>query len=1192
MVENFANFEQAREQGIEYSLLFGRRQPLHQEHLKTIRKNMEQGLVPIIVIGSCNEAVKENGFDDGLFSPLKNPLTLEQQKEQLRRALHDKEEGKDYVLVGYKDLGNNNLWCRNLVNKLNGEIEIDGKHPDLRDKTMHYFVGKPEDAVAQRTLEDGSVKHQYSWEETFTEMNFPALVEQPTSPTMAASQLRVKDLRNLSDKEKSAFADPEYIVFLAKQARAANPSAEALEAANIPLTMLDLSLDRLAKEKHISTAQIISALQADGQELTIDSLKNKADELNKTTQVKATVPVNIMSGSCNQTSYDFATNVKNICAAIDKAEKANVDILALEEMGLVGYGADDYHQWNKNNDHVWEALQLIAKYAKDKNPNLVISVGAPWHYADKSFPADDPQYNINNRPFNTQITIAGGEVVAISAKSILADGAAEYEPRQFNAWPVSKGTIEIALPNGKKVPFGKPVVGLQAADGRHITLFHEICAEGWPGVGDDSSINNREKEQARYLARLSKDTDIGVVLNPSASKPQPSLDKESIRSKGLCETGSQHCGAYIYTNFLGTNSGTMAAEGSQIFAQNGKIVHHGDRYSFKDVSTSSLVAEIPLAERNYKPDVEIKHHFSDKHVVGEATGAENVFEYAEKSDLKHEEYARSIALWMRDYMQKQPFCQGFVVSLSGGKDSAYGAVEVASMVELEVKENGIKGFFEHFPKLEYKDEALKIEQAEGEKAAIAAIKKNLLTCVYLPTDISSKETQDAARFLIEGGTLVEVLAKDEQGNVLKDEHDQPITKKIYFDQTLDKIENNQLTKWVKDNKKETYEIVNIEHDIQGIGGNFYVAPQQRIVDEAIIGSSGLDLTRFARENKDIALQGLNTENLSEEDQLHISEGRIKKIITNYIYAPLGSHPKLPDYISAACKQEIPTWSDPAFDVALQNYQARVRVITPGALGNIQKKIALVTSNASESALGYTTIGGDMHMGGANPIGGIQKHDITAGLAYMEANGLAELKPIKALSLINQQAPSAELRQEVAGEAKQTDEKDFGFTYPQGDKMVDVIVLDRNTPTEAFEILKQDDLFPKDSVALRNMMLKFTNAWERGQFKRTAATRAPHTGKNVTPHDDVRTHEIGDHFKTHMAELSLDVLYEKLGEHGFRAKTGMSLQTAHKMAIFDKEFKTGLLEADFDKLQDSIKELSEQVRKSPTYELDQGFQLAA
>ena len=87
-----------------------------------------------------------------------------------------------------------------------------------------------------------------------------------------------------------------------------------------------------------------------------------------TVKIPATVRIKVASASLNQTVYDFSKNVPNILAAIDRAVADGADILSLEELALTGYAADDYHQWNKDNNAVWPLIELIANYANQQNP--------------------------------------------------------------------------------------------------------------------------------------------------------------------------------------------------------------------------------------------------------------------------------------------------------------------------------------------------------------------------------------------------------------------------------------------------------------------------------------------------------------------------------------------------------------------------------------------------------------------------------------------------------------------------------------------------------------------------------------------------------------------------------------------------------------------------------------------------------
>jgi len=798
--------------------------------------------------------------------------------------------------------------------------------------------------------------------------------------------------------------------------------------------------------------------------------------------------VRIASVSLNQTVYDWAHNVQNIKIAIDKAVADGADILATEELSLVGYPADDYHQWNKTNDLTWRALSYIASYAKLQNPNLVLAIGVPWHHSNKSKLASDPEYNINNRPFNSYAYITGGEVIAISAKTILADGAAEYEPRQFSSWPLSAGSVLITLPDGSNIPFGKPIVSLKDGDD-NITLFSEICADAWPGINDDFSVNKKEQYDVRHIVSLAQTNDLSVVLNPSASKPEPNIDKEKLRMEGLCLSGSFYANVYVYTNYLGSASGTYAADGSQIFAQNNKIVHRGQRYSFQDVSYSSISLDVPVAQKGNANAV-VSHIFnSDKSykLVGGLAPFDKS-EYLSKEEHVYEEYIRSIALWLRDYSVKQNYkSQGYVVSLSGGKDSAYGAFAVSLMIDLEIKENGIEGFFDRFKNLKYQDDILALYKEKGLKIATRALKKNFLTCVYIPTDNSSNETFNSAKYLA-----------------------------------------------------------------NGIGCKFIVSPVQPVVDELTASFVGINLDKIASENFNEILEKTTTKGLNKKEKINLARGYLMQRIKDYVNEGV----KLPEIIINSQTEILPSWTKNADDITLQNIQARARLPIPWTIANHECKIPLATSNESEAVHSYTTAGGDMHMGGANPIGGVPKHIITKSLAYFEEKGLIDLEPVEALHFINQQQPTAELRKIIDGKT-QTDEDDLGFTYEQSKFLEELLIVKRKTPEEVLEHMKENNLFDDNLIRSREIILIFAHRWEAGQFKRIMAPLSPHVGSNVDPHQAVRTTVLGDHFKTGCAYMTISVLKSEIGEDKFEQKFGMSIEQAKSASLLNSDFKEAL-----------------------------------
>jgi NAD+ synthase (glutamine-hydrolysing) len=106
--------------------------------------------------------------------------------------------------------------------------------------------------------------------------------------------------------------------------------------------------------------------------------------------------------------------------------------------------------------------------------------------------------------------------------------------------------------------------------------------------------------------------------------------------------------------------------------------------------------------------------------------------------VKEEEFARAISLALFDYMRKSR-SRGFVVSISGGADSAAVSCLVAMLVRLGVAELGFDGFL---AKLKYFAE---IQDAASDREII----HRLLACVYQSTRNSGEITRQAARGVAE-----------------------------------------------------------------------------------------------------------------------------------------------------------------------------------------------------------------------------------------------------------------------------------------------------------------------------------------------------------------------------------------------------------------------------------------------------------
>lgn len=910
---------------------------------------------------------------------------------------------------------------------------------------------------------------------------------------------------------------------------------------------------------------------------------------------QSTIPFKVATANLNQTVVNFTRNVPLIKAAIDKAAQDGADFLSLQELGLTGYTADDYFLWIRSEEQQQEILEMvkhIAEYAAEKNPNLIVSLGFPLWYADKSQPVKinvgsdekpvmvpNPVYNIKNRPFNAQGFLQGGTLHGVSLKSIQPDGAAEYEPRQFTSWSDYLPVQEFDLPFFGKVPAGNVVMQVRGKDGKAVNLYHEICAEGWPGILDNGQVNEKEAAEGRFLSQVADKHDLSLVINPSASKPEPYLDKVSLRST-LAKLGStvSKGAAYIYTNCLGLEAAPAAFEGGSIFVENGEVTHQSRRYSMADVEYASSVMALKAVDPSKAADATIEGFDFKAHALGAKVGGADPFENKKGFDREAEESVRNIALWMRDYLKKTGL-QGFVISLSGGADSAFGAVMISQAIDLNIKqleevsaskEEAVARFINQFQSLSYREEALAKIEREGADAAIDFIKHNMLTCIYLPSDNSGVTTRDAAQCLIEGGTYATV-EKDGQHVTM-----------VCNEQFGDTIKDGVLHKIEKDGSEHSYTIIGEPVIAKGIGGKFEIINVQATVDsliEAFVGMVHKDLL-----GKTVTYGGKS---------MSLYE-RVKQEIREYVvnerqeFSPaVLMELKHPERALAWPDAANPRVKDSENDITLQNIQARARLPYPWMVGNQEHKIACVTSNWSEAVAGYWTFGGDGHMGAINPCGGVPKSKLRHMLHHLETKGLEGMEPVTALNPVNVQAPTAELRPAAEG---QTDEEDL-MPYKMLDAIGEAIFFEKKSPLEAYESLKtakdpdnetgllfgtRENPAELDAKYLVQCIDKACKMWHRSQFKRVAAVVAPFMGQNVDPHTSIRTTILSDGFQTSLAQLKLRYVEDTLGKEWFAEHTGKTLSEWNLRARINEQTRDAITWSAPDALADKLAAAKEEL----------------
>lgn len=220
-----------------------------------------------------------------------------------------------------------------------------------------------------------------------------------------------------------------------------------------------------------------------------------------------------------------------------------------------------------------------------------------------------------------------------------------------------------------------------------------------------------------------------------------------------------------------------------------------------------------------------------------------------------------------------------------------------------------------------------------------------------------------------------------------------------------------------------------------------------------------------------------------------------------------------ELISAVAGRKLSWETD---DLALQNIQARVRAPGVWLLANLNGSLLLSTGNRSEAAVGYATMDGDT-CGGLSPIGDIDKAFLLRWLRWMEKTGPQQGHSFPILKLINEQAPTAELRPG----GKQTDEGDL-MPYPVLECFWEMLVCNRFSALLAHKKLLSDSRLAKFHFSAPDLLkwqIRFYKRWTASQWKRERFAPCFHLGDlTVTSKNNRQFPILSGGFQNEIAEL--------------------------------------------------------------------------
>ena len=388
----------------------------------------------------------------------------------------------------------------------------------------------------------------------------------------------------------------------------------------------------------------------------------------------------------NQIPLDWDGNEARIRAAMDAARRGGASLLLLPEMALSGYGCDDVFLAPHLYATALASIQALAVHSQ----GLLVIVGMPLI--------------VDGQNRSAAAILHDGAVAGFHLKRHLANDGLHYEPRWFRAWPAGEMS-SITLPDGRKAPCGDLGIDI---DGLRIGF--EICEDAWVA----------ERRRGR-IATLSPD----LVLNPSAS--HFAFHKQA-RRRDLVRQGSQlfSC-TYLYANLLGNEAGRSIYDGGCFAARDGVALFESSRFSMREVEVHLVDLDLPEKVRPAQSGLLVlPGRLPSPPFPLAATAAP-----AELHEDEEFLLAETLGLW--DYMRKSR-SRGFVLSLSGGVDSATCAVLVRAMAERLWRELG--------PEALVRSMAWWPETAQC--ATVDELMMKLLITAYQGTANSGEVTREAA----------------------------------------------------------------------------------------------------------------------------------------------------------------------------------------------------------------------------------------------------------------------------------------------------------------------------------------------------------------------------------------------------------------------------------------------------------------
>lgn len=421
--------------------------------------------------------------------------------------------------------------------------------------------------------------------------------------------------------------------------------------------------------------------------------------------------IKVAGAALNQIPLDWAGNQARIESAIRAARDQGATIVTLPELCTTGYGCED----SFFNPHQHDRSAKMLRDLCPATQGLFVSVGLPMIF--------------HGSLFNVTAVLVDGKIRGFVPKKHLPGDGVHYEPRWFKPWPV--GLVREIRFGDTELPFGDLMFDVGG-----VKVGFEICEEAWVAQRPGATLARRG---------------VDVILNPSGS--HFAFGKLEVRRSFVTEGSRAYQCGYVYANLLGNEAGRIIFDGGVLIADGGRLIAQGPRLSFHDHVVTAAVIDIsrnrvlrartsshePDLEDDgtatidvaftLRPDADVETADDARDIPGNAPSP-----WETSANLKEEEFSRAVALGLFDFLRKSRQ-QGFVVSLSGGVDSAAVTLLCRLALDLAEQELGLAGLRHSLRYIPWVADVTHPNDFAG----------RMITTAYQSTVNSSIETLEAAR---------------------------------------------------------------------------------------------------------------------------------------------------------------------------------------------------------------------------------------------------------------------------------------------------------------------------------------------------------------------------------------------------------------------------------------------------------------